>query len=553
MRANPLLFAFVFSAGTFALELLCANVIVFQMGGMILWQCVTLGAYLAGMGIGAYLARDVPTADAAPRLARLTLRAAWLALAIVPVIYVAYVLTQRAQVNTELDAVAAGGAIAQAGFARGAWSSVFVGVCELLALAAGLLAGFELPLLMATSGAAPATVLGANYLGGLAGSLVYTLFLLPRWELSQLGAMIGGYAAVAALAFLKLSTRAPIPRRILATGVAALLAAVGLFLRAEDLEQLAAKVRIHYQAELVQRPYGLWALPNVMSEEAPVRRIRTPYQHIELTDVRFPMAPPVLTMFLDGYFQFSASMERFYHEAMAHLPLAFARLAPEKVLVLGAGDGLLARELLRRPGMREVRMIELDDSIVELSRTDPEIKRLNAGALDDPRVKVEIADALALMRTTTEKFGTVYIDFPYPYNYDLAKLFSVEFYTWVRRALTPDGVVVINAPLFPETGDQPLDDARRRSNSVLLSTLAAAGFRSVAPFRVLVESFVTASPAPDRFLRAVSARDLPVPLAAITPEMLDALSTQKFPHAVDASLVNSVFRPTFGWLRRGFQ
>ncbi len=554
-RRTTLAAAALFSAGTFALELLCANVIVFQMGGVILWQCVTLGAYLGGMGLGAYLARSVGAETAARRLARLTLGAAWLAVAVVPVVYAAYVLAQRAQVHTTLDQLAPGGATAAAGIARGAWAAGFVAACEALAAGAGVLAGFELPLLMAAGGGVPAAaVLGCNYLGGLVGSLVYTLVLMPRLELSELGAVLAAYLALASLAFSRIARRgARLPRAYLANAGAALLAAALLFLYSPALEQLAAKVRIHYQADLVQRKYGLLSLFAVLAEEGPVRRIRTPYQRIEMTPVRFPKQPPVLTMFLDGYFQFSASMERFYHEAMAHLPLALAKLAPAKILVLGAGDGLLARELLRRPGVEEIRMIELDPVMVALAREDPEIRALNGGALDDPRVKVEITDALTLMRTTTEKFGTIYIDFPYPYNYDLAKLFSVEFYTWIRRALTPDGVVVINAPLFAEAAGAALPAERRRANSVMFSTLAAAGFQSVAPYRVLVESFVAASPAPGRFARGVTAADVPVPLAAVTPAMLALLEKQVFPHDIGPDLVNSVFRPAYGWLQRGFQ
>ncbi|HEX2299789.1 MAG TPA: spermidine synthase, partial [Pseudonocardiaceae bacterium] len=167
------------------------------------------------------------------------------------------------------------------------------------------------------------------------------------------------------------------------------------------------------------------------------------------------------------------------HEALVHPTLAGSR---QRVLVLGGGDGLAVREVLRYPDVREVVEVELDPAVVRLARTDPRLRALNRGSLDDPRLRVVYADAFDWLRHTRnaqDRYDAVIVDLPDPDSTATAKLYSTEFYALARRALAPGGRMVVQAgsPYFaPDTF------------SCVLSTVHSAGLAAV-PYHVNVPSF----------------------------------------------------------------
>jgi spermidine synthase len=190
--------------------------------------------------------------------------------------------------------------------------------------------------------------------------------------------------------------------------------------------------------------------------------------------------PPDTRLFLNGDLQFSSRDEYRYHEALVHPALAGPRL---RVLVLGGGDGLALREVLRYPDVREVVEVELDPAVVRLARTDPRLRALNQGALDDPRVRIVHADAFEWLRHPEEQaaagYDVIIVDLPDPDSTATAKLYSTEFYALARRTLAPGGRLAVQAgsPYFaPETF------------SCVLSTVRSAGLAAV-PYHVDVPSF----------------------------------------------------------------
>ncbi|MGH3438028.1 MAG: polyamine aminopropyltransferase, partial [Sciscionella sp.] len=147
-------------------------------------------------------------------------------------------------------------------------------------------------------------------------------------------------------------------------------------------------------------------------------------------------------LFLDGDLQFSSPDEYRYHETLVHPVLAARR---HSVLILGGGDGLALREVLRYPDVSTVTLVELDPAMIHLARTDPRLSALNHHSFDDPRVHVVNADAMAWLKTVRGTYDAAIVDMPDPDATSTAKLYSVEFYGMVRRTLNPGGEMVVQA------------------------------------------------------------------------------------------------------------
>jgi spermidine synthase len=181
-------------------------------------------------------------------------------------------------------------------------------------------------------------------------------------------------------------------------------------------------------------------------------------------------------LYLNGDLQFSSADEYRYHEALVHPVLAGGRA---DVLVLGGGDGLAVREILRYPDVRDVTLVELDPAVVRLARTEPRLRRLNGDALADPRVRLVHADAFAWLRDNSRRFDAVLVDLPDPDETATAKLYSVEFYALLRPALAPGARVVVQSgsPYFAP-----------RSFWCIEASIRAAGL-ATTPYHVDVPSF----------------------------------------------------------------
>ncbi len=194
-----------------------------------------------------------------------------------------------------------------------------------------------------------------------------------------------------------------------------------------------------------------------------------------------------------------------------HRLAAVAR--PGRTLVLGGGDGLAVRELLRDPRVQSVTLVDLDPGMTSLFRDHAELSRLNGGALRDPRVTIVNDDAFLWVDRATDRFDFVVVDFPDPSNFSVGKLYTTAFYRRLRARLAPGGIAVVQStsPLFARQAFWCVD-----------TTLQSAGFVT-APYHAYVPSFgewgfVIAGEAPFRvpeafpsglkFLNATIARSL---------------------------------------------
>ncbi|PWV45053.1 polyamine aminopropyltransferase [Nocardiopsis sp. L17-MgMaSL7] len=318
-----------------------------------------------------------------------------------------------------------------------AWlsASAYQPTLVLLAFVIGTLIGIEIPLLMTLiqrirkqeASEAVADLFAADYVGGLIGGLAFPFLLLPLLGLPKGALMVGVLNAVIGVAVVLWLFRTDLTRLAyvgLTVGLAFIVTVLGLaYYFAENFE--------------VDARQAMYRDPIAHAE-------RSEYQEIVLTqsldgrDVR---------MFLNGDLQFSTLDEYRYHESLIHPAMDGAR---EDVLVLGGGDGLAIRELLRYDDVESVTLVDLDPAVIELASTDPVIRDLNDDSFLDPRVEVVNADAFQWLRDNLANFDVVIADLPDGTDVGTSKLYTIEFYSLLEQALEPGGRVVVQAgsPFF---------------------------------------------------------------------------------------------------------
>ncbi|MGB8194021.1 MAG: polyamine aminopropyltransferase, partial [Chitinophagaceae bacterium] len=170
-----------------------------------------------------------------------------------------------------------------------------------------------------------------------------------------------------------------------------------------------------------------------------VYAVSSPYQRLVITKNKRETR-----LFLNGNLQFSTADEYRYHEALVHPALSSVE-KPRHVLVLGGGDGLAVREILKYPSVEQITLVDLDPLMTKLFSTQEVLLRINQSSLLNKKVKVYNADAFVWLRDNRQTFDAVVVDFPDPSNFSIGKLYSTLFYQMLRKAMKPGGIAVIQS------------------------------------------------------------------------------------------------------------
>jgi spermidine synthase len=430
---TPLLFsALVVASCGLVYELVAGTLASYLLGDSVTQFSTIIGAYLFAMGIGSWLSRYIDTGlvDSFVRVEIVLGLVGGFSAAILFLIF-----TEVTQFRIALYSL--------------------VGII-------GVLVGLEIPLLLRIlQGEYPmadlvARVFAADYVGALIASLLFPLLLVPRLGLIRTSFLFGLLnVAVAWLLLLRPRASAQGLRfagsHRLAAGFAMLLLTVG-FAYAENIMSLSEEGQYPGQA--------------VFSRA-------TPYQRIVVTrqadDIR---------LFLNGNLQFSSRDEYRYHEALVH-PLMAQVGEPRQVLVLGGGDGLAVREILKYPSVQSVTLVDLDPEVTSLFSRTPFLASLNQGALNSDKVHVVNADAFVWLQSARDHYDAVIVDFPDPSNYSIGKLFTLTFYRRLAGVLTTNGWAVIQST-------SPY--VARQAFWCVVHTVQAAGLVPAA-YHVFVPSF----------------------------------------------------------------
>jgi spermidine synthase len=420
---------FVIAACGLGYELVAGALASYLLGDSVLRFSTAIGLYLFALGAGAWLSK-----------------------------YLTDRLAERF-VDVELAVALAGGTSAAAlflAFGRGLW---FEPVLYGLILVVGTLVGLEIPLLLRILKDElefkdlVSHVLTFDYVGALGVSLAFPLVFVPRLGLVRTSLLLGlANAAVALWSTWILAPRIPRPGPLRARCwlvIAALVAGLGA---ADRLTSFAED--------------------ELFADEVVYAR-STPYQRIVVTRNQAGFQ-----LFLNGGLQFSSADEYRYHEALVH-PVMASVAEPRRVLVLGGGDGLAVREILRHASVERVTLVDIDPAMTELARSFGPLAELNLRSLADPRVEVVNDDAMRWLEEARGPFDVVVVDFPDPNSFSLGKLYTTRFYQRLQRSLAPDGAIAVQAtsPLFA-----------RRAYWCVVRTMESAGL-SVRPYHAFVPSF----------------------------------------------------------------
>ncbi|MBK7662547.1 MAG: polyamine aminopropyltransferase [Sterolibacteriaceae bacterium] len=427
-----ILSVFIVASCGLAYELIAGALSSYLLGDSVLQFSSIIGCYLFAMGVGAHLSKYVRDEDVLARF-----------------------------VDIELLVGLLGGLSATALFLTFSWlAAPFRTTLYALVFAIGVLVGMEIPLVMRALHARSAQfselvakVLTFDYLGALAVSLLFPLVLAPRLGLSRTGLLFGMLNVAVGLWTIRVFRKSlPRPGAQVLRGAAVFALLGGVFLVSDRLVT--------------------WAEKGLFGDEI-VHAVSTPYQRLVITRWQDD-----LRLYINGNLQFSSRDEHRYHEALVHPALESAPWA-RSVLVLGGGDGLALREVLKYPNVESVTLVDLDAEMTRLFSTSAPLTALNQGSLADPRVTVINQDAAQWIEHSEQMFDAAIVDFPDPSSFALGKLYSVPFYRLLARRVAVNGYVAVQStsPYFAP-----------RAYWSIVATLAEAGFRTW-PYHAYVPSF----------------------------------------------------------------
>lgn len=426
----------IFIAGLCSIiyELLISTTSSYFLGDSIKQFSITIGIYLAAMGLGSYLSRLIG--------GRLILRFIEVEVLLsviggssVPLLY--YV------------------------FANSTYGNFYFCMILMVSLI-GLLTGLEVPLLSRIlTRHYPlkinlSNVLSLDYIGGLLATLLFPFVLLP-W--------LGVYHSSLVFGLVNLS-----------------LGVINLRVFRESLDTgekqrywlgvLAAL--LYFIVMLYTANHLLRAWSDTFYRDRIIFSKTTPYQQLVLTQ-----AGDDLRLYINRVIQFSSVDEYRYHESLVHPALSRARYR-KKVLILGGGEGLAAREVLKYPDVEKVIIVDIDPEVFQIARSNAQLRKLNRESLFDPRLETVAADAFVFLRQYEDLFDVIIADLPDPTSESLARLYSREFYAMAHRRLTPGGLLVTQAVSPYHTTN---------AFWCIAASVQSAGFQAVMPYHTYVPSF----------------------------------------------------------------
>lgn len=416
-------------------ELVAATVSSYLLGDSVRQFSLVIGIFLSSMGLGSWLSRYVGQAFSGFVWAQILLGLVGGFMA--PVLFIIY----------------------------GWMGEVGLPLYGML-IAVGVLSGMEIPLIVRILKAEGASefrfenVLTVDYVGALAASLAFPLLIIPHLGLMSASLTFGALnLAVAGLSlwiFRDLVTRAQVTFWALA-----LSATLAGLVMSERLVSIADA--------------GLY-------EDSIILDQATPYQQITVT--RFQDR---VRLFLDHSIQFDSIDEYRYHELLVHPAMGLAPRA-RNILILGGGDGMATREVLRHDAVETVTLVDLDPAVTTLFRDHPDLAPLNDHAFRDPRVTIVNSDAWEFIEHADTLYDVIILDLPDPKNLALSRLYSRSFYGLLAERLSTHGLIVTQAgsPLFARQAFWSIVETFESATNPL--TPGTAGLWTL-PYHTYVPSF----------------------------------------------------------------
>ena len=382
-------------------ELIIGSLSAYLLGDTIYQFSLTIGFFLSAMGLGSYISRMV----------RHNLLFVFMSVEIAIAI---------------IGGFSAAGLFASFTIFMHSYSVIMVAVTVVL----GALIGLEIPLLTRIAKNygnlrdTLSNVLAFDYIGSLIGSLLFPLVLLPYLGLSRSAFLVGTFNLLVVALNLGVFRKDMRSARIYA---AATLAAAALLV-----------------AGFFQSSQLTSIFENSLYQDEIIYSEQTPYQRVVITGYEDDMR-----LYLDRELQFSSRDEYRYHESLIHPAMSLA-ISHEQVLVIGGGDGIAARELLKYKDVQGITLVDIDAAVTHMAQTFGPVVKLNQNSLNDPRVHILNQDGYKFLTDSSDLYQVIITDLPDPRSETLARLYSHDFYGLVKRHLAPGGMFVAqsSSPYF---------------------------------------------------------------------------------------------------------
>lgn len=381
-------------------ELLISTAASYLLGDSVTQFSVIIGIYMSSMGLGAYLSKYIETK----------------------------LLEKFIQVEIALSVVG-GASIILIFMFYSSGSKLYFVILYGLTILIGSLVGFEIPLVMRIMETIlklkdnVANVLAFDYIGGLIGSVAFPLLFLPTLGIMKTSILIGVLNLISALWLLIKTEKFKFKNRYYIITI--------------------TLIGILSTCFVYSKPLNDYLEQNFYKDKILVA-LQTPYQKVVITKYKSDVR-----LFIDGNLQFSSIDEYRYHESLIHIP---ASLIPniENVLILGGGDGLAARELLKYKTIKKIVIVDLDNKLVQLFKKEKLLTALNADSLNNKKVKVVAKDAMEFIKDDPNIYELIVVDLPDPRTPALCKLYNKQFYYLVQKRLSRTGTMVTQAtsPFF---------------------------------------------------------------------------------------------------------
>jgi spermidine synthase len=301
-----------------------------------------------------------------------------------------------------------------------------------LILIIGALVGMEIPILTALLSQknevrdSIANVMSLDYLGALIGSVAFPLLLLPSLGLVQSSFAIG------LINILVATINVVFFRKHLKNFQNLLFACITIL--------VMLFIFIVYGTHITRFAEKQLYFDQIVYSE------QTKYQKLVVTR---SAATSDQRLYIDGHIQFSSRDEYRYHEYLVH-PVLSIPGEIKNVLILGGGDGLAVREILKHDKVEQIHLVDIDPEMLRIASELPMLKRLNENSMASSKLTTFAEDAFSFINKPGLMYDRVIIDMPDPHNEAINKLYSREFYTMIQRRMVPDGVLVTqsSSPFF---------------------------------------------------------------------------------------------------------
>lgn len=394
-RVALLAIASIIAIGGLIYELILGTASSYLFGDSIVSFSLGIGLSLFGMGIGSLLA-----------------------IKLLP-------QSERRFMQNELFLSLIGGYSVVILFAAYSYTRLYWLVFVVLSVVIGICIGLEIPLVVDTykkiakkdSSTFLSNILAVDYIGALVGSLLFPFILLPYLGLVRTALAVGtlNILVVVYLAWRRRKEIGAGMRDMIIVVVALLIGGLILSTRIERV------------------------LTTANFNDPVVYFELSPYQRIVLTQYKDDTR-----LYLNSHLQFSTVDEARYHETLAHAAMSTTS-KHDSVLILGGGDGLLTREILKYPDVKDVTLVDLDPAVTNFARSNPIMTDINQQSLSSDKVRIVNEDAFTWLRDSRESYDVILVDLIDPANEKIAKLYTVEFYDIARDHLVDDGAFITQA------------------------------------------------------------------------------------------------------------